>query len=134
MKRLKTNAETGDGLQVHTGQSGMIIKALNYWLCAETGVKNEGKELKEEFKIVVSEPFESTQNDSSLTQEKRSKNQISLFLEENGGPGIQHIGLHTNNIFESVRLSKQDKNLIKYYETPQVYYESVSVLFIIIFK
>lgn len=53
------------------------------------------------------------------------ENQIRVFLNENNGPGIQHIGLYTPNIINSVAMSKLSNNLVTYYVPPDGYYEDV---------
>jgi hypothetical protein len=106
-----------EGLVVRTGPSGMNIRAMKYWLCAETGV--ECGDDRDNFKLVIAEPLEAEEATSNR------KNQISIFLEENGGPGVQHIGLHTNDIVRSVGETKKSCNDVEYYVTPESYYESV---------
>jgi 4-hydroxyphenylpyruvate dioxygenase len=120
MQYFHINREEHDGLIVKTGESGMNIKAINYWLCAETGVKLNKQKLGNDFKFVISEPLGNKESNKS----SKNQNQISIFLQENDGPGIQHIGLHTPNIIESVVNSKKHNSEIKYYVTPDSYYES----------
>jgi hypothetical protein len=124
MKRLKVEGEEPNGMIVKTGDSGMNLKVINYWLCAETGVEfSNTKTLDDSFKFVISEPLKDDGVDAD--SESVKKNQISIFLEENGGPGIQHIGLFSNDIVKSVQESKKNSN-ISYYATPELYYKSVS--------
>lgn len=118
MKRFRINREELNGLMVRTGDSGMNLKAIQYWLCAETGVELNSNE--NDFKFVISEPID--ENNAKNT----SKNQISIFLDEHDGPGIQHIGLNTSNIIESVQKSKINSDRVKYYITPCSYYENVN--------
>ena len=126
----RENANNG-GLNVRTGSSGMNIKAIKYWLCAETGVEfetgssNLTQPESKSFKFIISEPLDDEASNESLTSTQNSKNQISIFLEEHNGPGIQHIGLHTSDIFSSVQASKEHCTQIKYYVTPDSYYQSV---------
>lgn len=124
MKRLKVEGEGPDGMIVKTGDSGMNLKVINYWLCAETGVEfNQTKAVDDSFKFVISEPIKSKRVSGDDTAVKR--NQISIFLEENGGPGIQHIGLFSDDIVQSVQESKKNSN-ISYYATPELYYKNVN--------
>lgn len=130
MKHFRINRENDEngGLNVRTGSSGMNIKAIKYWLCAETGVEFDKSNAtpspeSKSFKFVISEPLE---DDSEVTSKNANKNQISIFLDEHNGPGIQHIGLHTPDIFDAVKASKENCNQIKYYVTPESYYQSVS--------
>lgn len=122
MKRFKNRGEENNGLIIKTGKSGMNLKVINYWLCAEAGVefKNDNEHIDNSFKFVIAEPFKEDTVDSSSVEKK--KNQIAIFLEENEGPGIQHIGLFSNDIVRSVEDSKKNNLDIKYYETPEGYY------------
>ena len=117
MKRftLQNEPDNNEGLVIKTGNSGMNLKCINYWLCAETGV--EFNETKSDFKFVISEPLE---DNSSI-------NQISIFLNENNGPGIQHIGMNSNDIFQTVSKSKLNNLDIQYYVAPNEYYDDVSI-------
>lgn len=129
MKRFKIEKdESNSGLIVKTGQSGMNLKVINYWMCAESGVEFEANMAKidESFKFVISEPLSES---SSQKDDKVKKNQISIFLEEHNGPGIQHIGLFSNDIVKSVQESKKRNLDIKYYATPEQYYKMVNILF-----
>lgn len=118
MKRFRINREELNGLMVRTGESGMNLKAIQYWLCAETGVELNSTD--NDFKFVISEPID----DDDAKNLK--KNQISIFLDEHDGPGIQHIGLNTPDIIESVQNSKMNSEQVKYYVTPNSYYENVN--------
>lgn len=51
-------------------------------------------------------------------------NQVQTFLTEHGGPGIQHIGLHTSNITEAVATLKD--NGVTFINPPSTYYSEVS--------
>jgi hypothetical protein len=128
MKYFKVNREENNGLIVRTGDSGMNLKAIRYWLCAETGVEFKNHEESTDFKFVISEPLEEENNKKGT-----NRNQISIFLEEHEGPGIQHIGLHTPSIVESVQQSKRNNHQVKYYATPDVYYDTVNI-FLVIFS
>ena len=50
-------------------------------------------------------------------------NQVETFLKEHGGPGIQHIGLHTSNITEAVATLKN--NGVAFIDPPTAYYSEV---------
>lgn len=115
MKRIRVDQEKEEGLLIKTGKSGMNLKVVNYWFCAENGVfvdtnNNNSTNTNKDFKLVIAEPLDD--------DEKR--NQISMFLDANAGPGIQHIGLHTPNIVRLVESTKDGH--IAYYETPKSYY------------
>lgn len=88
-----------------------------------------------DFKFVISEPLDNDNvSDAELgsknsDEQKNGKNQISIFLEEHDGPGIQHIGLHTTDIVKSVQTSKLECNNVKYYQTPDSYYTNVTHIY-----
>ena len=51
------------------------------------------------------------------------KNQVSTFLDNNGGPGVQHIAFHTDDIISTTaKLRKQGLSVIQppleYYSLP----------------
>jgi hypothetical protein len=137
MKHFRINREERDGLIVRTGDSGMNLKAIRYWLCAETGVEfkphvqaaGSDRLYNNDFKFVISEPLDDDEAVDAHGQRKKSRNQISIFLEEHDGAGIQHIGLHTPDIVDSVAKSKVNCDQVKYYATPDVYYETVNLNF-----
>lgn len=54
-------------------------------------------------------------------------NQVQTFLTEHGGPGIQHIGLHTPNITEAVAALKESG--VKFIDPPSAYYSEVRKLY-----
>ena len=127
MKRFRVEKESQDGLIVKTGNSGMNLKVINYWLCAETGVHFEAdKKNENDFKFVISEPLEDDGEAEASGKKKKNTNQISIFLDEHGGPGVQHIGLYSNNVVQLVKSSKKNDANIKYFETPETYYNTVS--------
>lgn len=52
-------------------------------------------------------------------------NQVDIFLEDHGGPGVQHMGLYTPDIMSTVATFKRSG--AQFVETPQAYYEDVSI-------
>ena len=52
-------------------------------------------------------------------------NQVDLFLRNHGGEGIQHVGLHTDDIVTSV--SRLQGNGVQFNETPYTYYTEVLI-------
>ena len=50
-------------------------------------------------------------------------NQVQTFLTEHGGPGIQHIGLHTPDITQAVAALKD--NGVAFIDPPAAYYSEV---------
>ncbi|VDP49590.1 unnamed protein product, partial [Echinostoma caproni] len=54
---------------------------------------------------------------------KIAPNQITRFLDSNGGPGIQHIGLSVSNIFDAVRVGRAGG--AQFLDPPKTYYDEV---------
>lgn len=50
---------------------------------------------------------------------------MDIFLEDHGGPGVQHMGLYTPDIMSTVATFKQSG--AQFVQTPQAYYEDVSI-------
>ncbi len=50
-----------------TGNSGMNLKAINYWFCAESGIylENEAKN-NNDFKFIIAEPLDENTGTSCL--------------------------------------------------------------------
>lgn len=62
---------------------------------------------------------------------KLGPNQVSTFLSEHGGPGVQHIGLHTNDIINCIQTLKERE--VKFITPPSAYYSEVKMTFIYIY-
>lgn len=45
----------------------------------------------------------------SMTLPSRRKSQIQTYLEQNEGPGLQHLALKTKDIFETIELMRQSE-------------------------
>lgn len=58
-----------------------------------------------------------------LNESKDDKSQIEEFLHEFHGEGIQHIALHTQNIYETV--TKMAHHDIHFLDTPNTYFEMI---------
>lgn len=54
----------------------------------------------------------------------RKKSQIDEYLEYNGGPGVQHVALLTDDILETV--TELRRRNVEFLEVPEVYYEELS--------
>lgn len=52
------------------------------------------------------------------------QNQVQTFLKHNGGPGIQHIAFHTENIVGVVSCLRS--NLVPFITPPPEYYSLAS--------
>ena len=51
------------------------------------------------------------------------ENQVTTFLNHNGGPGVQHVALHTDNIIDAV--SSLRSNGVQFIKPPPEYYSLV---------
>ncbi|KAK3094773.1 hypothetical protein FSP39_006056, partial [Pinctada imbricata] len=86
------NAE--EGFMIKDTGIGLRMKAMEYWHCSETGLKSCNAEKESDgVKFVLVESLEG-----------QGLNQVDVFLGDHNGPGVQHIGLYTNNIIEAVSL------------------------------
>ena len=62
-----------------------------------------------------------------LNESKDDKSQIEEFLKDYHGEGIQHIALHTNDIYKSV--TDLNKNSIQFLDTPNTYFDFIETRF-----
>ncbi|XP_065557478.1 4-hydroxyphenylpyruvate dioxygenase-like protein isoform X2 [Artemia franciscana] len=113
MKRFMINRldQPIDGLIIG-GSVGMKLKVMDYWKCAEAGLRTSGSR---KISIVLAESLPGQAN-----------SHIRTFLDEHGGPGIQHIGLHTKSIVPCV--SRLHQNGVQFRKPPEAYYSSVGKL------
>ena len=51
------------------------------------------------------------------------ENQVTTFLNHNGGPGVQHVALHTDSIINAV--SSLRSNGVQFIKPPPEYYSLV---------
>lgn len=113
MKRLfiNRNEDEEEGMVVKESSSGLRLKALEYWRCSEQGLLlNDDRSIKPAF--VFAEAIS-----------EGGPNQIETFLQEHGCEGIQHIGLHTSDIFEAV--SEMMSLGLQFMVPPEVYYSEL---------
>ncbi|OQV22178.1 4-hydroxyphenylpyruvate dioxygenase-like protein [Hypsibius exemplaris] len=80
--------ETVDDGFVLDGDIGLRLKAMEYFQCAETMLANDLRE-EDGLKLVIAE---------SLAGHDAQTNQVESFIEQHDGPGVQHIGLYTDDI------------------------------------
>jgi len=121
MKRFITNREDSEenGLVIN-GDVGMRLKVMEFWKCSETGLVTDTShdEPWEALKIVVVESLPNISN-----------TQVENFLRDHEGPGLQHIGLHTSNIIETVK--HMTVNGARFRHPPPAYYTQTGQLEII---
>ena len=88
-----------DDEQIHTEYSALMSKVM---------ADGEGK-----IKFPINEPAEG-----------RRKSQIAEYLEYNGGPGVQHVAIQTDDIVGTVE-AMQERG-VRFLTTPEAYYDDVS--------
>ncbi|XP_006820961.1 4-hydroxyphenylpyruvate dioxygenase-like protein [Saccoglossus kowalevskii] len=114
--RVNLNEDDETGMPVNVGSVEMRLMAAEYWRCAESGVRIHNLDSdKQSVTFVMVEAI--------WGKETGSGNQIATYLENHGGPGIQHIALHTNNIVESTRAMRQAGCVFPH--IPQGYYTKI---------
>lgn len=100
---------------------GDIFGFKKFWSVDEEDISTDNSSLRStvmtsgngKIKIPINEPSRGS-----------FKSQIEEFYEYNGGPGIQHMALRTNDIINAVRNMK--RNGLVFNEAPKDYYEKLS--------
>lgn len=112
MVRFMINKEEGEEGTVIDGEVGIRLKVgewLAEWLCREEGGQT-GDSQERNFKLVLAEPLAGTKD-----------GHVNSFLCLNPGPGVQHIGLCTDNMQGSVgTLARRG---VVFRRPPPAYYE-----------
>lgn len=110
MKRffINSNEDEDDGFLISDTGIGMRMKAMEYWKCSETGLTSGNSQ--ESIRFVLVESLKG-----------QGANQVDIFLEDHGGPGVQHMGLYTPDIMSTVTTFKRSG--AQFVETPKAYYE-----------
>ncbi|XP_069138930.1 4-hydroxyphenylpyruvate dioxygenase-like protein [Argopecten irradians] len=118
LKRFLMNSDedADDGFVINTTDIGLRLKAMEYWHCAETGITTPSQsDGVNTIKFVIAEALPD-----------QGPNQVATFLREHGGPGIQHIGLHTPDIVTTV--STLMSRGVDFAEPPYTYYTEIGKL------
>ncbi|KAK3877492.1 hypothetical protein Pcinc_017818 [Petrolisthes cinctipes] len=114
MKRFITNREDSEAEGfVLGGDIGIRLKALEYWQCAEVGLTAPSPSLTDDdasLKLVLAEALPGV-----------DESQVNTFLRGHGGPGIQHIALHTPTMTATV--NHMTKCGVQFRTPPPVYYQ-----------
>jgi len=101
MERFMVNAEDDPeaGIQIkdEAGMRMMVGEWLSEWMCREEGVSWEqrGGDDTRNFKLVLAEPLPDHEH-----------SHVYKFIQEHDGPGLQHIGLLTQDIIKTVSTMK----------------------------
>ncbi|XP_028825583.1 4-hydroxyphenylpyruvate dioxygenase-like protein [Denticeps clupeoides] len=110
---IDSNEDVNDGYILNRDGIGLRLTAMEYWRCSEAGVKLAMDDHKQpDCKFVIAE---------SLPEQ--GKNQVDTFLEQHGGPGIQHIGLYTEDIATTAETMAQAG--VQFFCPPPAYYTQV---------
>ena len=104
--------ELDDGFSIYSSDTGLRLLALQYWFCSEVGLRPCESKGSCDVKFVIAEPLMGN-----------GPNQVATFLDEHGGPGVQHVGLASSNIIETM---DELKGLgVEFIQPPDEYYEPV---------
>ncbi|MBN3298981.1 HPDL protein, partial [Amia calva] len=110
---MRWNEDPEEGFVVDQEGIGLRLTAMQYWKCSEVGMVLPFSDTKEtDCKFVVAE---------SLPDQ--GTNQVDSFLEQHGGPGIQHVGLYTPDIVPTARTLAQAG--VHFVSPPPAYYTEV---------
>ncbi|XP_052772922.1 4-hydroxyphenylpyruvate dioxygenase-like protein [Mya arenaria] len=110
---ISRDEDEASGFVIDSEDIGVRLKAFEYWKCAETGLTTGNR--PDSIKFVIAEALPN-----------QGPNQVDTFLHDHEGPGIQHIGLHTDNIVSTVAQLKD--NGVEFAEPPYTYYTEVGKL------
>ena len=129
MQRFMVDAqeeeETGIEIRGEPGLRLMVGEWMSEWMCREEGVRwggdEGGKTADMDFKLVLAEPLPN-----------HPHSHVNKFIQEHGGPGIQHIGLLTSDIVATVRTLREGGARFRcppptYYELPNKWEEIAGV-------
>ncbi|KAL4640162.1 4-hydroxyphenylpyruvate dioxygenase-like protein-like [Arapaima gigas] len=107
------NEDVNEGYVLDQDGIGLRLTAMEFWKCSESGVRLPFKNNQEpDCKLVIAE---------SLSNQ--GPNQVDSFLEQHGGPGIQHVGLYTQDIVSTAHTLTQAG--VEFFSPPPAYYTQV---------
>ncbi|KAK3529383.1 hypothetical protein QTP70_029767 [Hemibagrus guttatus] len=110
---ISSNEDAEEGYMLDQDGIGLRLTAMEYRKCSEMGIKFPFKDRKEpDCKFVIAE---------SLPEQGR--NQVDTFLEQHRGPGIQHIGLFTQDIVSTAHTMVNAS--VQFFSPPAAYYTKV---------
>ncbi|XP_040564193.1 4-hydroxyphenylpyruvate dioxygenase-like protein [Lepeophtheirus salmonis] len=114
MKRffVQPNELESKGVEIndHVGLRLMVGEWLTSWSCREVGVRDPNTK-SSSVMLVLAEPLE-----------ENSNSHVQKFLNNNDGPGIQHVGLAVRSKISNV-VSKMIKNGCNFQKPPPTYYQ-----------
>ncbi|XP_059180805.1 4-hydroxyphenylpyruvate dioxygenase-like protein [Centropristis striata] len=110
---IDSNEDVDEGFVVNQEGIGLRLTAMEYWKCSKAGITLPSVDKKQpDCKFVIAE---------SLPEQGR--NQVDTFLEQHEAPGIQHIGLYTENIVSTAQ-TMADAG-VQFFSPPYAYYTEV---------
>ncbi|GAA6075265.1 4-hydroxyphenylpyruvate dioxygenase-like protein [Tachysurus ichikawai] len=110
---ISSNEDAEEGYVLDQDGIGLRLTAMEYWKCSEAEIQFPFKDRKEpDCKFVIAE---------SLPEQ--SRNQVDTFLEHHRGPGIQHIGLFTQDIVSTAHTMANAS--VQFFSPPAAYYSEV---------
>ncbi|XP_035469656.2 4-hydroxyphenylpyruvate dioxygenase-like protein isoform X1 [Scophthalmus maximus] len=110
---IDSEEDVDEGFVINQEGMGLRLTAMEYWKCSKAGIVLPSTDKKEtDCKFVIAE---------SLPEQGR--NQVDSFLEQHGAPGIQHIGLYTENIVSSAHAMAGAG--VQFFSPPAAYYTEV---------
>uniref|UniRef100_A0A3P9A496 4-hydroxyphenylpyruvate dioxygenase n=1 Tax=Esox lucius TaxID=8010 RepID=A0A3P9A496_ESOLU len=109
---IESNEDVDEGFVLSQDGIGLRLTAM-YWKSSEKGTQLLSPDKKEPVcKFVIAE---------SLPEQ--GSNQVETFLEQHRGPGIQHIGLYTEDIVSTAQTMAQAG--VHFFSPPPAYYTEV---------
>ncbi|XP_026171093.1 4-hydroxyphenylpyruvate dioxygenase-like protein isoform X1 [Mastacembelus armatus] len=110
---IDSNEDVDEGFVINQEGIGLRLTAMEYWKCSTAGIILPSVNKKDpDCKFVIAE---------SLPEQGR--NQVDTFLEQHQAPGIQHIGLYTNNIVSTAHVMAEAG--VQFFSPPPAYYTKV---------
>jgi hypothetical protein len=106
-----------EGIRIE-GDVGLRLRAMQYWKCAELGVvarDGDGAGAHDGLRIVIAESL----------WPQRGNPHVEEYLSAHVGPGVQHIGLVSDDICRSVR-ECSDRGVL-FRRPPPTYYSLVGL-------
>ncbi|XP_062330743.1 4-hydroxyphenylpyruvate dioxygenase-like protein isoform X1 [Osmerus eperlanus] len=107
---IDSEEDVDEGYVLNQDGIGLRLTAMEFWKCSEEGIQLPFKDVTEpDCKFVIAE---------SLPEQ--SSNQVDTFLEQHKGPGIQHIGLYTQDIVSTTQTMATAG--VHFFSPPPAYY------------
>mmetsp|Transcript_7598 Transcript_7598/g.14950 ORF Transcript_7598/g.14950 Transcript_7598/m.14950 type:complete len:513 (+) Transcript_7598:29-1567(+) len=99
-----------------------VLGFKRFWSVDDSQVVTEFSSLRS---VVMTDPSENVKMPINEPANGIRKSQIQEYIDYNGGPGVQHIALRTDNILHTVTMLRQRGG--KFLKVPQSYYDDLRV-------